>query len=206
MSYHACHATHDKHKSPLERRYGLKPHRDDFIRFGCKAYVYIDADERLKMRPHAWVGYCVGITSTMNGYLVYRPDNNTIYRCYHVLLDDDAIYGHELGPMRQRDLANKQFADEIYQLDNHDIDTVIHSQHPLHRTIHSVVWHKPQTANTTGSSGLLESTPLNINSTPPTQLAPSDRSTERRRSSRVSSSSSTRRSTRCAMRRSRASG
>ena len=34
----------------------------------CKVYVYVDADSRLKMRDHAWIGWFVGVAHNMKGY------------------------------------------------------------------------------------------------------------------------------------------
>ena len=50
----------DKYKVPHERRFGQRVNVKDMIRFGAKAFVYIDADERTKMANHAWVGFFVG--------------------------------------------------------------------------------------------------------------------------------------------------
>ena len=88
---------------PHERKFkGDKPDINTMAVFGCKTYVYVDADTRAQNVNPAYIGYFVGNTYNMIGYNVYSPSRRGVYEAFHVKFNTQIMYKDEWGPEKRR--------------------------------------------------------------------------------------------------------
>ena len=90
---------------PWERMFGIRTHVRDMIKFGAKVHVYIDADSRDMLKPHAWVGFFVAYATHSKGWLIYNPAKLKVFCCYYILVDESIVYGDVMGAAHAQRLS-----------------------------------------------------------------------------------------------------
>jgi hypothetical protein len=101
--------------SPFQRVFGQVPTIHGMIKFGSKAFVFVDREQqgRQKLDAHAWIGFFVGYAPRSKAYMIYHPVTHKLYCRYHCWFNETIVYGDLYGEARaKRELILRQ-AQEI---------------------------------------------------------------------------------------------
>ena len=110
------------HESPYERLMGQPPDFSKLKRFGCKAYVHLDANKRTKWTPRAVTGIYAGTCDWNGAYKVFLPKFNELRTAYHVKFTENAMI--KLTKPSAGAKTSPQLTDtDITNLDNNDNNT-----------------------------------------------------------------------------------
>ena len=108
-AYSAAHScVEHKYLTPFERMFKIKPSVAHMVKFGSKAFVFVDKEQqhRAKLQDHCWVGFFAGYSTRSKAYLIYHPVKHAIFVRYHCWFNDKLVYGDLHGERRRvRDLV-----------------------------------------------------------------------------------------------------
>ena len=81
--------TYELNKTPHELWTGIKPHISHFPVFGCKAFVHVPNEKRLKLQPKSVPCIFIGYSENSKAYRFYNPNTQRL------VISRDAIFIQE---------------------------------------------------------------------------------------------------------------